>query len=108
MPGATTMDGGIATFSVSSDRIARCAGVWKAAFLTRESVRISHERFISAYFMVEATPPRRMRFSCSVKTRSFDNGYSRSPSVFRGSRGRGVRKNILPTGICVDTSLEKN
>lgn len=49
--------------------------------------------------MVEATPPRRIRLSCSVKTRSFDNGYSRLPSVFRGSRGRGVKKNMRPTGV---------
>lgn len=33
MPGAATFEGGIATFSLSSDRSARCAEDWNAQFL---------------------------------------------------------------------------
>lgn len=33
MPGASTSDGGIATFSVSGESMALWAGLWKAQFL---------------------------------------------------------------------------
>ena len=37
MPGAAMFEGGTVTFSLSSVRRARCADVWNAQFLRRES-----------------------------------------------------------------------
>lgn len=52
----------------------------------------------SPYFIVDVTPPLRMRFSCSVKDTILAKAYSTSPSGFSMSTGRGDRKNSLPAG----------
>lgn len=56
-----------------------------------------------AYFIVEATPPRRMVSGCSVNGSKFARAYSYfAESEDLGEKGRwGDRKNLWPSGVCI-------
>lgn len=63
IPGASTVEGGTATFSVSSVRSARWADAWKAQFLGASSVNPPPERDMGLHALdcrSDATAPDRV------------------------------------------------
>lgn len=97
IPGASWVEGGIATSSVSGLNIARCDGAWNAQFLC-VGQPIASEGKEYTDLIVDTTPPRRIVSLCSVNTVIFASGYSRGPSEPSGLAGRGVTKNRRPGG----------
>ena len=98
MQGATIVDGRMFNLVESGERRTRCVLVLNEQFLQGWSVRKYYCKIYGSYFNIEATPPLRMVFVCSVKTTIFAKGYSRSEVLSSGFEGCGVRKKSRPAG----------
>lgn len=109
IPGASILDGGTATELKLGLRSAWCAGSWNAQFLQRrpDSTTSSYHLVILAYFIVDATPPLRITFSCSVNITIFAKGYSTCESTCKTSLACAVKKKSRPHGTYILNHLNK-